>query len=192
MTTIAAVVVDCCGDSDPATRKFACFAVGNAAFHDASLYALLSPAIPALKRALHDVDDKTRANASGALGNLGRNSGELAKAMAAQHVPHAILQIVLTGNGGDGTSSPEAEADYATFGSQSPNISSKRTALFSLGTLAAYASCRDSLLSCKHPSLHDLFDRVALMGKGGPGVDETLTKYLIRLKTKLKSRSQPL
>ena len=31
-------VIHACGDSDPATRKFACFAVGNSCFHSAKLY----------------------------------------------------------------------------------------------------------------------------------------------------------
>lgn len=61
----------------PACRKFACFAIGNAAFHNASLYEALAPAVGPLVALLRDDEEKTRANAAGALGNLVRNSGHL-------------------------------------------------------------------------------------------------------------------
>jgi fused-like protein len=77
-----------CGDSDRSTRKFACFAIGNAGFHNAGLYEPLRASIPPLVALLRDEEDKTRANAAGALGNLVRNSGllcrELIKADALQ------------------------------------------------------------------------------------------------------------
>lgn len=53
-------------------------AVGNAAFHSAELYSPLAASIPPLLSALDDDDEKTRANAAGALGNLVRNGSELA------------------------------------------------------------------------------------------------------------------
>jgi fused-like protein len=58
-------------------RKFACFAIGNAAFHNPSLYDALRPAVAPLVELLSDDEEKTRANAAGALGNLVRNSGQL-------------------------------------------------------------------------------------------------------------------
>lgn len=55
-------------------------------FHNASLYDTLQPSISPLVGLLRDEEDKTRANAAGALGNLVRNSaalcGELVRAGA--------------------------------------------------------------------------------------------------------------
>lgn len=55
-------------------------------FHNASLYDALQPSISPLVGLLRDEEDKTRANAAGALGNLVRNSaalcGELVRAGA--------------------------------------------------------------------------------------------------------------
>ena len=59
------------------TRKFACFAIGNAGFHSDALYPELRVAVPPLVRLLGDEEDKTRANAAAALGNLVRNSAAL-------------------------------------------------------------------------------------------------------------------
>lgn len=59
----------CCADEDASTRKFACFAVGNAAFHCEELYPSLSCCIPLLSLATEsEADEKTRANAAGAIG----------------------------------------------------------------------------------------------------------------------------
>lgn len=58
-------------------RKFACFAIGNAGFHNPTLYDALRPAVGPLVKLLSDDEEKTRANAAGALGNLVRNSGQL-------------------------------------------------------------------------------------------------------------------
>ena len=59
-----------CKDPDSNTRKFACFAVGNAAFHSARLYTELEKAIPCLVYVLeNDLEHKTRAKLL-ALGNL--------------------------------------------------------------------------------------------------------------------------
>lgn len=60
-----------------ACRKFACFAIGNAGFHNPTLYDALRPAVGPLVKLLSDDEEKTRANAAGALGNLVRNSGQL-------------------------------------------------------------------------------------------------------------------
>jgi len=38
--------IECCYDVDKNTRKFACFAVGNAGFHNDTLYEQLRPSIP--------------------------------------------------------------------------------------------------------------------------------------------------
>ena len=49
-------------------------AIGNASFHDDSLYEALKPALPILVSLLKDPEEKTRSNAAAALGNLARNS----------------------------------------------------------------------------------------------------------------------
>lgn len=43
-----------CEDEDKTIKKFACVAIGNASFHDDSLYETLKPAIPVLVSLLKD------------------------------------------------------------------------------------------------------------------------------------------
>ena len=52
-----------------------------AGFHNSSLYEALRVSIGPLVSLLQDAEDKTRANAAGALGNLVRNSGLLCRAL---------------------------------------------------------------------------------------------------------------
>ena len=61
-------IIACCSDSDKNTRKFACFAVGNAGFHNDRLYEFLRPVLTSLIELLKDDEEKIRANAAGALG----------------------------------------------------------------------------------------------------------------------------
>jgi fused len=68
-----------CEDEDKTIKKFACVAIGNASFHDDSLYEPLRPSIPILVSLLKDSEEKTRSNAAAALGNLARNSQLLDK-----------------------------------------------------------------------------------------------------------------
>jgi len=174
VTTIASLLVNCCSDADPMTRKFACFAIGNAAFHNPNLYQLLAPAIAPLKLALIDKDDKTRANSAGALGNLARNGGELSKLIANEGVPKSLLEVVYAGN-------------PSGFSSSASNISSMRTALFSLGTMAVYIASRQSLLAAVGPSVDDVLSAINSCN----AVDETLLKYLNRLKAKMLCKNLP-
>uniref|UniRef100_A0A7S3D7P0 non-specific serine/threonine protein kinase n=1 Tax=Palpitomonas bilix TaxID=652834 RepID=A0A7S3D7P0_9EUKA len=81
-------------DTDPATRRFACFAVGNATYHSADLYPFARHAIPSLIRVLRDEDAKARANAAGTLGNLVRNSGDLADDLQSLGAVAALLDFV--------------------------------------------------------------------------------------------------
>ncbi len=71
--------ISLCEDPDKTIKKFACVAIGNASFHDDSLYEQLRPAIPILVSLLKDPEEKTRSNAAAALGNLSRNSSMLDK-----------------------------------------------------------------------------------------------------------------
>ena len=103
-------LIDRCEDVDRTTRKFACFAIGNAGFHSDALYPELRVAVPPLVRLLGDEEDKTRANAAAALGNLVRNSaalcGDLIRAGALERLvelatgPEAAAEAA--GSGGDG------------------------------------------------------------------------------------------
>ncbi|CAN0341907.1 unnamed protein product, partial [Ectocarpus sp. 8 AP-2014] len=116
-------LVGLCADRDPSARKFACFAVGNAAFHSDALYARLAPAVAPLVAALDDPEEKTRANAAGALGNLVRNGGALGGDLARRGGVGALLNLA----------------------ARDPSPSPRRIALFSLGTCCAYVPCREAL-----------------------------------------------
>jgi len=112
--------IERCKDSDRNTRKFACFAVGNAGFHNDSLYDSLRSCVPLLVALLKDSEDKTRANAAGALGNFVRNSSKLCKDLIEYGALKTLLEVV-TGD----TSVPP-----------------RRISLFSIGNLCQYSECR--------------------------------------------------
>jgi len=135
-------LIPLCADADSACRKFASFAVGNSAFHSDALYPELASAIPWLLKLLDDSDEKTRANAAGAVGNLVRNSGELCGAMVREGALRRLYALVdgrrpeLRGrDGGDPVALERFVAD-----------SSVKIALFSLGNLAVHNECRCELL----------------------------------------------
>lgn len=83
-----------CRDNDSNTRKFACFAIGNAGFHNDKLYEDLKPSISPLIELLSDQEEKTRANAAGALGNLVRNSGALCNDIIRQGALTKLLRTL--------------------------------------------------------------------------------------------------
>ena len=147
--------------------------VGNAAFHSDELYTRLGNSVEPLSHALLDEDEKTRANAAGAVGNLVRNGGLLSQLMADADVVQRLMRIVLT---------PEAKDSKESSTSQ-------RIALFSLGTMAVYAPTRTRVLSCKQPALLDIME--AIKPTGMHGHDEVMQKYAVRLKQKLKLPLQP-
>ena len=69
--------------------------MGNAAFHSSYLYPLLVNVVPSLCTALNDSDEKTRANAAGALGNLVRNGGSLSTELVRHSVPEKLILMAL-------------------------------------------------------------------------------------------------
>uniref|UniRef100_A0A1D2A7B3 non-specific serine/threonine protein kinase n=2 Tax=Auxenochlorella protothecoides TaxID=3075 RepID=A0A1D2A7B3_AUXPR len=150
-----------CSDRDRAVRKFACFAVGNAGFHDASLYPLLRPALDPLVQLLRDPEDRTRANAAGALGNLVRNSPELCGGLVAAGALEGLLSIV-------------ARTDVETA---EPH-SSLQIALFSLGNMCAHAACAVALVRL------DLGAVLGRMLEARAG-DAVLQRYVARIHAKL-------
>ncbi|TMW57103.1 hypothetical protein Poli38472_003028 [Pythium oligandrum] len=111
-------------DSDSYVRRFACFAIGNAAFHSDRLYKALRSSIPALIQNLHDEDEKTRSNAAGALGNLVRNSDELCSVLCGYHAATELFESAIH------------DASPAT----------RRVMLFSLGNFCVYPECLHSIL----------------------------------------------
>ena len=162
--TVIAHLVTRLRDDDPATRKFACFAVGNAAFHSEALYPELRGAIPALIDALcYDKMHKTRANAAGALGNLVRNSPMLCAALVKAGAHEALLRI--------------AKSDI--------HAQPQRIALFSLGNLCVYTTCRDSLLyKMEDGGMLPMLEQMETKTN-----DNTVVKYIQRIRSKL---SQPV
>ena len=69
--------------------------MGNAAFHSSYLYSALPSVVPALCAALVDSDEKTRANAAGALGNFVRNGGALSNVLVRHAVPEKLIRMAL-------------------------------------------------------------------------------------------------
>ena len=152
-------LIDLCDDDDQSTRKFACFAIGNAGFHSDYLYNDLRPAVRTLVRLLQDEEDRTVANAGGALGNLVRNSGELVPEMLACGAVEALLGVI-------------KRSDSTTTAFQ--------IALFSLGNLAAHQESR--------ATLHDLgVGDVMADIQRDPSMGRAAAKYATRLLTKMAS-----
>ena len=146
-------------DDDPATRKFAAFAVGNAAFHSDALYPHLRVTVPALVDALrYDEIHKTRANAAGALGNLVRNSPMLCSSLVQANAPEALLRVAL----------------------RDSDLQPQRIALFSLGNLCVYSACRRVLLTGGADDMMAHLDRL----EHSIG-DNTAEKYIQRIRSKL-------
>ncbi|XP_077216571.1 kinase family with ARM repeat domain-containing protein isoform X2 [Tasmannia lanceolata] len=137
---IVSPLVDRCADSDKRTRKFACFAVGNAAYHNDLLYEELRRSIPQLATLLVSAEeDKTKANAAGALSNLVRNSNKLCNDIIERGAMEALLKLV---------------ADYSNIALSSNrrdevNESPLKIALFSLGKMCSHSPCKTFLRSSK-------------------------------------------
>ena len=149
-----------CRDNDANTRKFACFAIGNACFHNNNLYKSLTPCIPPLIDLLSEnSDEKTRANAAGALGNLVRNSNELVKDLLKNGAIEALVKTL-----------------------SDDNSSAKKIALFSLGNFCQYEECCVVLKQLN-------FEKtiVEIMGKSQE--DSGVQKYCTRIQTNLSKIS---
>ena len=86
-------LLKCCYDNDKATRKFACFAIGNAAFMNNSLYELFKPIVPRIVELLRDQEDNTRANAAGALGNFVRCGEQLVDELIKVKAYEALMNL---------------------------------------------------------------------------------------------------
>ena len=198
------LIVECCTDNDGSCRKFACFAIGNAGFHSAVLYPELGIAIKPLVALLRDADDKTRANAAGALGNLVRNSSVLVQSLiecgavetlivlvqaaveAAASAPAAELasrSMVSSTSSSTSSSSTTTTAQPSSAAAQSP----MKIALFSLGNMCAHSRCRDVLRAggILDVTAAILSSPAACGGNAGVGFDATVKKYAARIESKM-------
>ncbi|XP_038725728.1 serine/threonine-protein kinase TIO isoform X2 [Tripterygium wilfordii] len=135
---IIGLLIDRCADPDKRTRKFACFAIGNAAYHNDLLYDELGRSIPQLAKLLLSAEeDKTKANAAGALSNLVRNSNKLCEDIISKGALKALLKLV---------------ADCSAIAlnpsrNDTVNESPLKIALFSLAKMCAHTPCRQFLRS---------------------------------------------
>lgn len=135
---IISLLIDRCADPDKRTRKFACFAIGNAAYHNDVLYEDLRRSIPQLANLLlSSEEDKTKANAAGALSNLVRNSKKLCEDIISKGALQALLKLV---------------ADYSMVAlnpSKRDAVSESplKIALFSLAKMCTHPPCRQYLRS---------------------------------------------
>ena len=176
-------LVSCCVDDDSNTRKFACFALGNAAFHSDSLYGSLELSVPLLAGLLQDPDDKTKANAAGALGNLVRNASTLADEIVDRGAAEALVNVVIEAADAAADAAAAAArgetgkldtADADGLDSQSP----LKISLFSLGNMCSHPTCRGALLEMGLAEAVDAL-RSSL-------ADATVHKYCTRILTKAK------
>ncbi|KAJ6828856.1 serine/threonine-protein kinase TIO [Iris pallida] len=127
-----------CADPDRRTRKFACFAVGNAAYHNDVLYEQLRRSIPQLTKLLLSAEeDKTKANAAGALSNLVRNSNILCEDIVSQGAMKALLKLV----------SDYYVAALSPSRGGAINESPLKIVLFSLCKMCEHAICKRFLRS---------------------------------------------
>ncbi|CAN1841824.1 Serine/threonine-protein kinase TIO [Linum perenne] len=113
--------------------------IGNAAYYNDKLYDELRRSIPQLAYLLlSNEEDKTKANAAGALSNLVRNSNRLCDDIVSKGAMQALLKLV---------------ADCSTIALKVPNRrdglneSPLKIALFSLAKMCAHTPCREFLRS---------------------------------------------
>ncbi|KAK7290480.1 hypothetical protein RIF29_04930 [Crotalaria pallida] len=135
---IVSILIDRCSDPDKRTRKFACFAIGNAAYHNEVLYEELRRSIPQLANLLQMAEeDKTKANAAGALSNLVRNSDKLCEDIVSKGAIQSLLKLI----------SDCAVSALNPSRNDSANESPLKIALFSLAKMCAHPLCRQFIRS---------------------------------------------
>ncbi|XP_027364353.1 serine/threonine-protein kinase TIO [Abrus precatorius] len=135
---IISILIDRCSDPDKRTRKFACFAIGNAAYHNDVLYEELRRSIPHLANLLQMAEeDKTKANAAGALSNLVRNSDKLCEDIVSKGAVQSLLKLI----------SDFAVSALNPSRNDSASESPLKIALFSLAKMCAHPLCRQFIRS---------------------------------------------
>eukprot|EP01028_Stygiella_incarcerata_P011468 TRINITY_DN649_c0_g1_i7.p1 TRINITY_DN649_c0_g1~~TRINITY_DN649_c0_g1_i7.p1 ORF type:complete len:745 (+),score=150.32 TRINITY_DN649_c0_g1_i7:75-2309(+) len=148
----------CLRDEDKTTQKFACFAVGNAAFHGDALYDTLQPCMGDVVHLLGSDDEKTVANAAGALGNFVRNGSLLFEDLLRLNSVEKLVGI----------------AKQASSSSSSPS----KIALFSLGNFCQFGPARERLRKISFEETLQSIVRVS-------PTDVTVTKYVARIRKRL-------
>lgn len=164
---ITSLLIDRCADPDKRTRKFACFAIGNAAYHGDMLYEELRRSIPLLTNVLLSAEeDKTKANAAGALSNLVRNSTRLVDDIISNGSMQALLKLV----------SECSTVALSPSRRDAVNESPLKIALFSLGKMSAHPQCRALLRSSEH---------FPVFGRLRQSPDPTVAKYAASIISKV-------
>lgn len=161
-TGVLKEVVNCCNDDDANCRKFAAFAVGNAAFHSDALYSVLQPCIPALVKLLTSSDEKGRQNAVGAVGNFVRNGGALCRALMEAKALEPLVTIV-----------------------QKDTPALRKVALFTIGNICGYDECRAYMAQLGLQRVIQQYEAESAADKES---DSTLLKYIARVKQRFGIR----
>ncbi|KAI9906106.1 hypothetical protein PsorP6_014255 [Peronosclerospora sorghi] len=121
-------------DSDPSVRRWACFAIGNAAFHSGELYEALRPALAGLLVNLHDDEETTRSNAGGAVGNLVRHADTLCSDLCTYQAPIQLFESAVA----------------------EQSVAARRILLVALGNVCVYRQCFQVLRDARPTFVHDL------------------------------------
>eukprot|EP00897_Mesotaenium_endlicherianum_P008404 jgi/Mesen1/7592/ME000395S06744 len=163
-------LIACCRDIDRNTRRAACFAIGNAAYHSDLLYARIRPAIPFLTSLLlsSQTEDRTKANAAGALGNLTRNSSALCSELISQGSIQALLKVVASATPSSSSSAAGSRRDAA-------GGSCIKIALFALGIMCTHA------VLLEHLAKHHFFDILETLRRSP---DQNIASYVKRILSK--------
>ncbi|KAM0008015.1 putative protein kinase ULK-Fused family [Helianthus debilis subsp. tardiflorus] len=129
---IVSLLVDRCYDGDKHTRKFACFAISNAAFHNDFLYEELSRCIPQIANLLLSEEDyKTKGNACGIFSNLVRHSNKFCNDLVSKGAMQAMLKLV--------------EDWFVVDPNHAISESLLEVALYALAKVCRHAPCRQFL-----------------------------------------------
>ncbi|XP_062119818.1 serine/threonine-protein kinase TIO-like [Humulus lupulus] len=159
---IISLLIDRCSDPDKRTRKFASFAIGNAAYHNDTLYEELRRSIPFLANLLLSIEeDKTKANAAGALCNLVRHSNKLCEDIISKGAMQAVMKLVAE-------YSASAVALRPVPGPGAVNESPQKVALIALSKMCAHSPCRQFLRSS---------ELLPVIGKLRQSPEQEIAKY---------------
>ena len=178
-------LIKCLKDTSPQTRKFACYAVGNAGFHNAKLYSVMIPSIPALIACLSDKEDKTKANAAGALGNLVRNTSELVDEMINCGVLNELVKalkksLTETENAPLSNSNSSCNSSNSNGNSNGKKESSLKIFLFAIGNFCSFKKCVKELSKM---GFDQLISEIAKTNQK----DLTIQKYISRIEEKKRT-----
>ena len=136
---------------------------GNATFHDDTLYSDLAEAISASIRLIHtELDDRTRANAAGVLGNLVKNSSLLCEKMHQAGAVSVLMNLV---------------REYMQREDDAQELTAAGTALFTLGNFCSYPFLKSQILDS---------DVQTLLQKAGTSSNASVLQHGQRLCRKLQ------